>query len=167
MASFSLIFLRHFHHPFHLAIWFQLFACLIRAAIFHLTLACVVLSFFIILPQAFMFSFFLGLFFFFFCRTHLRSGSFSACLVLVLVFRVSVYPSFLGRQRVVSDFRWFSVLSPSVQIKPETLYGASFFRIICSIGLLFPQSRRDYFFTCFKHFDIGQETRKVSVHALL
>ena len=41
--SFSLIFLRHFHHPFHLAIWFQLFACLIRAAIFHLTLAFVLI----------------------------------------------------------------------------------------------------------------------------
>ena len=50
--SFSLIFLHHFHHPFHLAIWFQLFACLIRAAIFHLTRICVDLSFFIILPQA-------------------------------------------------------------------------------------------------------------------
>ena len=41
--SFSLIFLRHFHHPFHLANWFQLFACLIRAAIFHLTLAFVLI----------------------------------------------------------------------------------------------------------------------------
>ena len=41
--SFSLIFVRHFHHPFHLAIWFQLFACLIRAAIFHLTLAFVLI----------------------------------------------------------------------------------------------------------------------------
>ena len=41
--SFSLIFLRHFHHPFHLVIWFQLFACLIRAAIFHLTLAIVLI----------------------------------------------------------------------------------------------------------------------------
>ena len=41
--SFSLIFLRHFHHPFHLVIWFQLFACLIRAAIFHLTLAYVLI----------------------------------------------------------------------------------------------------------------------------
>ena len=41
--SFSLIFLRHFYHPFHLAIWFQLFACLIRAAIFHLTLAFVLI----------------------------------------------------------------------------------------------------------------------------
>ena len=36
-------FLRHFHHHFHLAIWFQLFACLIRAAIFHLTLAFVLI----------------------------------------------------------------------------------------------------------------------------
>ena len=39
----------------------------------------------------------------------------------------------------MSDFRWFSVLS-NVQIKLETLYGASSFRIICSIGLSFPQS---------------------------
>ena len=39
-----------------------------------------------------MFSFFLG-FFVFVCRRHLRSVSFSACLALVLVFRVSVYPS--------------------------------------------------------------------------
>ena len=31
----------HFHHPFCLAIWFHLFACLIRAAIFRLTLAIV------------------------------------------------------------------------------------------------------------------------------
>ena len=83
--SFSLIFL---HHPFHLAIWFQLFACLIRAAIFHLTLAfvliCLSLQFYhkllfwpyFILPQAFAFSFFL-------CSS----------LALVLFFRVSVYPS--------------------------------------------------------------------------
>ena len=88
--SFSLIFLHHFHHPFHLAIWFQLFACLIRAAIFHLTRICVDLSFFIILPQASFLAFFLGG-----GRGHryLRLVSFSACSALVLVFRVSVYPS--------------------------------------------------------------------------
>ena len=66
-----------------------LIACLIRAAIFHLPLA-FVLSCFIILPQPFVFSFFLGLFF---CHRHLRSISFSPCLALVLVFKVSVYPS--------------------------------------------------------------------------
>ena len=62
---------------------------LIRAAIFHLTLAYFVdLSFVIIFPQAFVFSFFLGLFIiiiiilFIFCRRHLRSVSFSACLAL-------------------------------------------------------------------------------------
>jgi len=143
-SSFSLIFFRPFHHPFHPSIWFQLFACLIRAAIFHLTLAFVLLFFlynfatglcvqllswlfcccfcFVFLPQVFAFSFF------------------SACLALVLVFSVSLpLESFSGRQHMMSDFRWFSVLS-SVQIKPESLYGASSFRIICSIGLSFPQS---------------------------
>ena len=117
---------------------------LIRAAIFHLTLAYFVdLSFVIIFPQAFVFSFFLGLFCFpfFFCHRHLHSVFFFACLVLVLVFwGVSLsLKSFLGRQCVVLDFRWFSVLS-NVQIKLETLYGASSFHIICSIGLSFPQS---------------------------
>ena len=97
--SFSLIFLRHFHHPFHLAIWFQLFACLIRAAIFHLTLAFVLTclsSYFchkllswpflflflllLFLPQAFAFSLFLCLFRFF-------------VVVCLLFFRMSAYPS--------------------------------------------------------------------------
>ena len=55
---------------------------------------CVDLSFVIILPQAFVFSFFLGLLFLIFlCRRHFISVSFSVCLALVLVFRVSVYPS--------------------------------------------------------------------------
>ena len=84
-----------------------------------------------------MFSFFLGLFVLF-CRRHYRSVSFSACLVLVLVFMVSRYPSFLGRQSEMSIFGDF--LPCSVQIKSESLYGASFFRIICSIGLSFAQS---------------------------
>ena len=109
-SSFSLIFFRPFHHPFHPSIWFQLFACLIRAAIFHLTLAFVLLFFlynfatglcvqllswlfcccfcFVFLPQAFAFSFF------------------SACLALVLVFSVSLpLESFSGRQHMMSDFR--------------------------------------------------------------
>ena len=105
--SFSLVFRCHFHHPFRLVIWFQLFACLIRAAIFSFNShICVDLSFVIILPQAFVFSFFLSLFLFLFLslflfsfflllffRRHLRSVFFSACLALVLDFRVSVYPS--------------------------------------------------------------------------
>ena len=101
---FSLIFLHHFHHPFHLAIWFQSFACLIREAIFHLTLAfvliCLSLSFChkLLSWPPFFFFFFLSFFLFFsffllFCRRHLRSVSFSACLALVLVSKVSAYPS--------------------------------------------------------------------------
>ena len=85
--SFSLIFLRHFHHPFHLAIWFQLFACLIRAAIFHLTLAFVLtcLSSYIchkLLSWPFLFLVFCCCF----CRRHLRSVYFSACLGFLLLF---------------------------------------------------------------------------------
>ena len=82
------------------------------------------LSFFLLFfPQAFAFSFFLCLF--------------SECFA----FKGDSLPleTFLGRQRVVSDFRRFSVLN-NVQIKLETLYGTSSFRIISSIGLSFPQS---------------------------
>ena len=102
-----------------LSVWFQLFACLIGAAFSRI---CVVSCFFIFLPQAFVYSFFffsfsLSLFFFFFfCRRHLRSVSFSACLALVLVFRVSAYPSFLGRQWCC-DLR-----SCSVEIKRKSVW---------------------------------------------
>ena len=71
----------------------QLFACLIRAAIFHLTLAFVLIFFLFNFATGFFFQFLSWLLFFFFCHRHLRSVSLSACLTLVLVFRVSVYPS--------------------------------------------------------------------------
>ena len=91
--SFSLIFLHHFHHPFHLAIWFQLFACLIRAAIFHLILAFVLIFFLYNFATGFCVQLLSWFFVFVFCRRHLHPVSFSACLALVWVFRVSVYPS--------------------------------------------------------------------------
>ena len=65
-SSFSLIFFRPFHHPFHSAIWFQLFACLIRAAIFHLTLAFVLIFFFYNFATDFCVQLLSWLFFFFF-----------------------------------------------------------------------------------------------------
>ena len=90
-SSFSLIFLRHFYLPFHLAIWFQLFACLIRAAIFHLTLAfvliCLSLQFYhklLFWPYFILFYFAAGI-----CVQFLSLP----VLALVLVFRVLVYPS--------------------------------------------------------------------------
>ena len=91
--SFSLIFFRPFYHPFHPVIWFQLFACLIRAAIFHLILAFVLIFFLYNFATGFCVQLLSWFFVFVFCRRHLHPVSFSACLALVWVFRVSVYPS--------------------------------------------------------------------------
>ena len=83
---------------------------------------------------------FLAFFFFFFLQSFVFS--FFLCLFRACFGFSGVslpLESFLGRQCVVSDFQWFSFLS-SVQIKPESLYWASSFRIIFCIGLSFPQS---------------------------
>ena len=102
------------------------FVCLSWFVLFHLSLK--------LCHRLFVFNFFLGLF----CHRYLRSVSFSACLALVLVFRVSVYPSFLGRQSVV----WFLVIFCLVLSKSnKSLCGASSFASIWSIGQSLAQSR--------------------------
>ena len=108
-----------------------------------------------------------------FCHRHLRSVSFSACLrsvsfsaclAHVLVFRMSVHPSFF-KQAARGVVIFVDFLScTNVQIKRNSMWS-------------FVGSRRSVESDChmcsqvsfngFKHFDIVQKTRKVSVHALM
>ena len=93
------------------------FNCLlIGAAIFHVTLAFVLFRLSLYFCHKILCSASFWGFGVLFCRRHLRSVSFSACLALVLVFRVSAYPSFLGRQWCC-DLR-----SCSVQIKRKSMW---------------------------------------------
>ena len=111
----------HFHHPFYLALSLVLIVCLPDWGCILSHLCCFVFLYIFATSfcvQLLLFFFFLFFFFFsfFFCRMHLRSVSFSACLALVLVFRVSAYPSFLGRQ-------WcFDLRSCSVEIKRKSVW---------------------------------------------
>ena len=135
-------------------IWFELFACLIWAAIFHLTLAFVLFRLYLQFCHRLLCS---PSFLAFFCRRHLPSVFlclFSTCLV----FRVSVYPSLLGRQRVVADFLCWVVSKSNRKVYLELRSFASSVASDCYFY------SRVYFFTWFKHSNIVQKTRKVSVH---
>ena len=97
--------------------------------------------------------------FFLFCRKHLRSVSFSACLALVLVFRVSVYPSshfYLDSAwcRIFGDFLSWVMSKSNWKLYMELRPFSSSVASDCHFH------SRVYFFAWFKHFDIVQKTTK-------